>query len=422
MLHLHCHSVYSYKLALSDVDAIAKYAKENGQKSFCVTDIDSMTSFIKGASVAESMGLKFIQGMDVSVEPDESVSYTLIQNRIQTINKEMGLKRTTEEMAIEYEKEREELLSVDSVECFRVVLLAANFDGLIHMIHIYNQMKELGSYSVTTFDQIVELNDGMILLEGGHASKLRYLVEHDDFDAAMKHGKMLKEAFGDRMFIQLEWDTPLGMVEIADKLGVRLVATNDCRHVGKEERLDYRLFRNMFSPKLIESFRDHEHMITEDEFHELINPEVADRLDEALENIKVIDDMCDDVGLPKAESLKDLSKELTELCEEGWERLRKGTEEEQESRERFEYELSVINGKNFSQYFLKTLNIIKVAYELGVMCGPARGSGGGCEVCFLIGITKIDPLKYGLYFERFLNPGRPGYPDIDIDFTGRPNP
>lgn len=423
MLHLNSHSVYSYKNAISYVDAIAKRSAEMGEKSFCITDINSLTGFIKGALVATSMDMKFVQGLDVSIFPDEAISENVVLTRIQFLKKEMGLKRTTEELAKEYREEIESLEKIDKVPSHNLTLIAKNLDGLKNLMAIYNQQTSVEEDWMIEKEKIFNHANGLICLVGGYNSDIHYWMHHGDEVLATVMLYKYLNAFQGNIFAKLEWDTDDKMIQLFKLFNIPLVATNDCRYVNKDEKLDYRLFRNIFSTKLIQSFRENSWMMNEDEFHNaMAHPLAKECFNEALNNIRVIESMCENVLFPKAKPLIDCSEQLLDLCEKGWERLRKGTDKEEESRIRFEYELSVINGKGFSQYFIKVLNIINVARQLGIMVGPARGSGGGCEVCFLIGITRVDPLQYNLYFERFLNPGRPGYPDIDLDFASMANP
>lgn len=110
-------------------------------------------------------------------------------------------------------------------------------------------------------------------------------------------------------------------------------------------------------------------------------------------------------------------EELRSAVEDGWKRLRKGTNLENESLEQMEYELDLISRKGFSQYFLNVLEIMRAAWDLGVLSGPGRGSAAGSEVAYLLGITRVDPIKYHLSFSRFLSEGRTNFPDIDCDFS-----
>ena len=211
-------------------------------------------------------------------------------------------------------------------------------------------------------------------------------------------------------------------IDIVKENNINIVCTNESRYITKKDRANYRLYRQIISGgERIFFDRDNNHMMTNRELEENLSEIYSkEDIEKGFKNAKLIKEKIEDIKEPTAEPLKDCSEELTKLCIEGWNRIRKGTDREQESKERYEYELSVINGRNFSEYFIKVLTIVKTAKKLGILMGPARGSGAGSEVCFLIGITHVDPLKYGLFFERFLNPERHGFPDIDVDMATVP--
>lgn len=424
MLHLNCHSVYSYKQSIAYVEQIAKRSQEMGETAFCITDQNSLTECIKGAMVAKKAGMKFIQGLDAMMHPGDEISSYAVLERKRALNNEMNLKRTTDEDKIRIQRELQELETVDPVPFHVVTLLARNMSGLKNLFEIYNSQSFMFDDEYLSLKQdIFDHANGLVCLAGGYDSDLQYMMSHGNQKGAKLALEGYLEAFGDNLFGKVEIDTSLEMVELFLSLGIPLVAVNDCRYVNKIDKMDYRLFCNIFAAKAIESFRENCHMMDESEFYGLVQDDrIVPYLDQALENIKIVEGICDSFDFPHAKPLINCEEELRRLCDEGWEHLRKGTEREQESLERYEYELEVINSKGFSQYFIKVLNIINVARELGILCGPGRGSGAGSEICNLLGITKIDPLEYGLYFERFLNPGRPGYPDIDLDFSSIANP
>lgn len=134
-----------------------------------------------------------------------------------------------------------------------------------------------------------------------------------------------------------------------------------------------------------------------------------------VKNSIVIADKCEKTEFPKARGLTDQTKQLRALVEAGFNKKRKGTEYEEKSRKRLEIELKVIEDMGFTEYFVNVYTIVKRAAMLGLLSGPGRGSGAGSEVNYLLDITKIDPIKNNLIFERFLNPSRWNYPDIDLD-------
>ena len=420
MFHLKNHSVYSYTRSISYPEDIAEISQKFGNNSFCITDFNSLTECIKAAKIAKKMKMKFIQGLDLPLLPDEEFSEIEKQKRLKWLNKELTLKRTGEEEAKKWNAEIDELKAKECVPYFSVLLIAMTKEGLNNLISIYNNCKEdeNGDFNYTQEDVLSKHKDMICIL--GIGSKAEYLFKLNRDEEAKEEIQKYYDAFGDRLYIALELCSNKKMIDYANKIGLKLVAINESNYPKIEQRMDFRLFRNIMTADPITSFIDYQHMLTDDEFKKYLPEELKEYADQAIAETYKIDERCDAVDFPRAHPLKDKSKELRELCEEGWRKLRKGTSREKESWDRMEYELSVINDKNFSEYFIKVLAIVKTARDLGIMVGPARGSGGGSEINYLIGITKVDPLYYELYFERFLNPGRPGYPDIDLDFASVP--
>lgn len=440
MLHLHTHSVYSYKKSIAKIEDICNESIRQGEKSFCITDYGSLKSFIKAFSYAAENDVKFIPGCEFLIKPNESIFSKSIDEKINFYKKEMRLKRTTNEMYAEYEKEIEKLEKINAVDNHSVILLAKNEDGFKSLVNIFNNTKEEGTEEgvpLTSKETIFKNSDGIICLSGGIKSEALYWIRNNDEKRAIECLLEWKNVFKDNFYSEIEYQemnrNPEGLlteieafnkfIEISNHMNIPLVATNDVKYVKIEDRANYRLYANIMSSSKenIKFYKDHCHMPDEVELKNRMKKVYPDKdVDKAFENIKVIENLCEDIPVQKANGLTDCSDELIKLCEEGWNKLRKGTDYDEESWKRFHYELEVINSKNFSQYFIKVLTIVKLAKELGILIGPGRGSGGGSEICYLIGITHVDPLKYGLFFERFLNPERHGFPDIDIDMATIP--
>lgn len=425
MLNFNTHSVYSYKKAIAQIKEIAKVAKDNGENSFCITDTGSMKSFVKAFFAAEELGMKFIPGYEALVKPDDSVYKIAIDNKIGFYRKQMNLKRTTDEMRDDFQKKIDFLESINSVVNHSLILIAKNQQGLENMFESFNHETEVDGVYLNSNENILTYKDGLIFLTGGQNSEIMYYILNDELEKAEYIMSEYKNILGENYYCQIEYSPFLAnayndMIKIARKLDIPLVATNNANYAYENQDGDYHMYRNvMFLPE--SKINHNEYIMSKDELREkMLTIYDKEAVDSAINNISVIDNLCEKTKFPRAEGLIDCSEELTELCKKGWEKLRKGTEYEEESLTRFKYELEVINGKNFSQYFIKVLNIVNLAHKLGILIGPARGSGAGSEICYLIGITQIDPLKYGLYFERFLNPGRKGMPDIDLDMASIP--
>ena len=424
MLHLNVHSVYSYKEGLAYPEDIAKASKQQGNDSFCITDLNSLTAFIKAESVtkksknADVKGMKFIHGMELSVEAPDWCSNAYKDERLKWLAKEMKLKRTTDELREKYRQEVEQLQGSDGVDGFTVVLIAINQAGFENLVNLYNASeRNAADQFMVTREVLLKHTEGLVCILKS-TSEPQWMHAHGYVAESQLSMQEYVNGFEDRLYVGLETISEPQFVEaVKGQWDVKFVGLNDVRYVNKSDRNDWRLFRNLMSVNRIERFQDNLHMVTDEEYLNLLPQELKAMGPAAIAMTHEIGELVEPMEFPHASPLQDRSAELRKLCEEGWAKLRKGTDREQESRERMEYELSVINMKGFSEYFIKVLAIVKVAHELGILIGPARGSGGGCEVCYLLGITKVDPLYYNLYFERFLNPGRPGYPDIDMDFS-----
>ena len=290
MLHLNCHSVYSYKNSIAYVENIAKRSSEMGESSFCITDINSLTACIKGCLFAQKLKMKLIQGLDALIFPDESISEGHIDERIRFVKKEMGLKRTTEAMFADYQRELKKLESVDSVPYHAITLIAKNLDGLKNLFSIYNCQEMKFDEWMSDKGSISKFAGSLICLVGGYNSDVQYLLNHGKIDEAEQCLDWYVETFGENLFGKVEFDTKLEMVQLFEKKGIPLVLSNDCRYVESGDSLDYRLFSNIFAGKPVERFRNNGHMMDDGEFYSLMEDDgVKERFQLALDNVKVVE-------------------------------------------------------------------------------------------------------------------------------------
>jgi len=420
MLHLHTHSVYSYGYGISWVDDIAKREVELGGDKFCITDVNSLTACIKAADAASRLGVQYIAGMEAAIYAGEHDAGS-VQAAISKILKRRGAKNASEADALELKA----LQAVPTANDHRAVLICIKGEALNNLIFCYNRMGENGlPEHLLPRQAVLDLGGDGVACILPKESDVSRLLEWGMMEEAKNALLEWKTAFGDLLAVAVEPGVPLPLLELAVQEGVALIATAPSYHTRKGDRADWRLYRNVMSADPVEWLPGNQHMLEEPEWANLVHASGTPEryIAEAMQTLQLWEGMMEPTTVPRAAGLGDRTAELRNLCRQGWERLRRGTPREQESWDRMQYELSVIEGKGFSEYFVKVLNIVKTARKMGIITGPARGSGGGCEVCYLIGITRVDPLQYGLYFERFLNPGRPGYPDIDLDFAAVPDP
>ena len=442
MLHLHTHSVYSYKDAIAKIDDIAKTLKEQGEDAFCITDHGSLTNYIKSFQIADKYDMQFIPGYEGYMQPQSEIFKRDINEQIKECNRIIGLKKSTPEEIENAKSELETLNSVRAQKYHHVTLIAMNQDGLNNIFKIYNEENMYYKYLMTR-DSLFNHSDGIIVLSGCFNGEAIYHIRNKDYDKAKDVLNLYKNHFGDRFFIELQYhnlemrdwevsenllnevDTYNKLIEIGKELNIPFVITNDSHYIYENENISHNLYKAICYDQDEQIGADYTnggyYLTTEDDIRNRIGdiyPKWA--IDQAFDNIKKIRQMCKPCVFPRGAQLSDMSRELHDACIEGWKKLRVGTEYEKESFDRFNYELSVINNKNFSEYFIKVKTITDTAKKLNILVGPGRGSGCGSEVCYLLGITYVDPLKYGLLFERFLNDYRQNYPDVDIDFATEP--
>ena len=440
MLNLHVNSVYSYKKAIAKIEQIAEKSLIQNETSFCITDIGSVTSFAKAFLFAKNKNMKFIPGIELEIKPIDKYNKIWVKNRINFLNKEKNLKRTTEEMYKEYEKELTQLNKTQTLDSHSLILLAYNYEGLKNIINLFSNQEQIEDGIFQSTNDLVEKHkEGIIVLSGSINSEVLFYIRNKEFDKARNLLEYFKNVFKNNFYAQLEYhsfnltesEEESGIlteveaynkfIDICNDLNIEFVVTNHCRYIEEKDRRNYCLFKNIYNDEIEEfNYKNNHFRDEKDLLEEMLKVYDNKAVLSGFENIKKIENQCEKIEFPLAPSLVDCNEELERMCKEGWNKLRKGTDKEQESKERYLYELSVIKEKNFSQYFIKVKNIVDTAHNLGIIVGPGRGSGCGSELCYLLGITKVDPLEYTLFFERFLNPDRHGYPDVDLDLSSIP--
>ena len=316
---------------------------------------------------------------------------------------------------------------------YHLVLLAENQTGYSHLVELVSRAYTEGFYYKPRIDRelLAEHHEGLIALSACIAGEVPSLLLKGDWDGAEAAARSYSEIFGrDNFFIELQdhgipeqQESNPKLVELARKLGIGLVATNDIHYIDKADAEPHDVLLCIQTGKCVEDtgrmkFPTAEFYLKTREEMAALFPE----LPEALDNTGRIAERCQvdfefgvlhlpDFPLPEGETA---AQYLRKLCLDGM--RRRYPEAGQAERERLDYELSVIETMGFSSYFLIVWDFVRHAREEKIPVGPGRGSAAGSIVAYLLGITNIDPLKYGLLFERFLNPERVSMPDIDIDF------
>jgi DNA polymerase-3 subunit alpha len=403
-VHLHVHSEYSLLDGACRIDRLCRRAAEEGATAVALTDHGVMYGAMEFYYAAREFGLTPILGCEAYLAP---------RGR---------LDRSAREEA-------------------HVTLLAADLIGYRNLVALVSKGFLEGYYYKPRIDlELLEKhNDGLIVLSGCMSGLVAAPLLRGDEAAARQNAKTYREIFGDRFYIEVmrhgmpEQDAINGgLVRIARELGVPIVATNDSHYLEQKDASAHDVLLCIGTGKTVSDtnrmkfYSDQFYLKSPSEMRELWSdlPEacentlkIAQRVDiripEKIFHLPQFD-VPQDVGTPE----KSDADYLRELCEEGLIE-RYGAERvatDPSLRERLEYELAVITKMGFSSYFLIVWDFIKYARDRGIPVGPGRGSAVGSLVAYCLHITDLDPLRFNLLFERFLNPERISMPDIDTDF------
>lgn len=414
-VHLHTHSEYSLLEASTRVKVLAKKAKELGQPALALTDNGNMFGAVEFYFACLDQGVKPILGMDAFVTRDR------------------------------FEKKQEREASLGPR---RLVLLAQSFQGYQNLCELSSKGFSEGFYWKPRIDDqlLKEYNKDIICLTGGLRGEIADLFIKEGPDAAMNRIEFLKSIFGDRLYLEMNKTLPAWnqvnefLIQASNHLNVPLVAANDIHYLRPEDQIaqevlvcigSNRTLSDESRPKLGSSefyFKTSEQM-----------QKLFGSTPQAIQNTLEIADRCqvkfkvkNDQGKPIYHLPQFPTEEGRTVKEEIEYRALKGLEARfQEKHElgetvsdedkkiyldRLHFELSIIDRMGFNGYYLIVQDFIGWAKSQDIPVGPGRGSGAGSIVAFVLRITDLDPLPYGLLFERFLNPERISMPDFDIDF------
>ena len=403
-VHLHLHTEYSLLDGAAKVDDLVDFLVKNGMNACAVTDHGNMYASLYFAEECVKKDIKYIIGCELYA----------VDNHLEKVH---GVKNE------------------------HLVLLAKNKTGYKNIVKLDSLSYIDGYYGGKpriSYDLIKQHSEGVICLSACLAGRLPQLLLRGEYEAAKKWAAEMKEVFGEDFYIELQ-DHGIAeqrqimpdLIKIARELDIQLVATNDVHYIEKEDWAAHEVLlciqtkSTLAQPKM--KFETHEfYMKTGDEMMELFH-----YVPEAITNTRVIADKIEEPVFdltPKGDPIRDTSliplykpddgstspEYLTRLT---WEGLPKRYAEITDTiRERAEYELGIIIKMGFADYFLIVWDYINWSRVHGIPVGPGRGSGVGSIVAYSIGITDVDPLKYDLIFERFLNPDRVSMPDFDVDF------
>lgn len=401
--HLHNHSHYSILDGAMSVDRILDKAQEDGQDAIALTDHGNMFGTIEFYKKAKARNIKPLVGCELYVAPGDRHEKTDVRS--------LGIGENS----------------------YHLVLLAKNEQGYRNLTKLSSIGYLEGFYYKPRVDMqaLREHSEGLVALTACLAGEVPNKILREEEEGAFAKAGELAEIFGkDNFYLELQ-DHGLKeqkqvnqkMVEFAKKLSLPLVATNDAHYADQSDSYAHDVLLCIQTGAL---FNQEKRMRFDgDQFYlksqqQMIN--LFDEIPQAISNTRKITEMIDlnltldvpvlpDYEIPEGFTL---ASYLEYLAREGLKvRYKRVTKEIEQ---RLEYELSVINKMNFAGYFLIVQDFIQYAKKTGIPVGPGRGSAAGSLVSYSLGITDLDPLKYNLLFERFLNPDRIEMPDVDIDF------
>ena len=399
-VHLHVHSEFSLLDGANRIKDLPVRAKELGMDAIALTDHGVMYGVIDFYKACKKEGIKPIIGCEVYVAP-----------------------RTR------FDKEP----NIDN-KYYHLILLAKNNEGYKNLSKLVSIGFTDGYYYKPRIDlEVLEkYHEGLICCSACLGGAVPVAIKQDNMEEAERIALWYKNLFGEDYYLEIQSnhlpDQALvnqKLVELSKKLDIPLVATNDAHYLKKEDAYNHEILLCIQTGKRM---TDTDRMRFETDDFYIKSPEEMKEffpyLPEAIENTVKIAEKCNvefEFGhtiLPNYEVPSEFSTHydyFKKLCDDGM-KERYGENLSEELKQRMEYELSVIKKMGYVDYFLIVWDFIHYAKTQGIPVGPGRGSGAGSIIAYAIGITDIDPIKYNLLFERFLNPERISMPDFDVDF------
>ena len=421
-VHLHNHTFHSVLDGLTKIHDLVDKVKELGMEAAAVTDHGTMSGILDYYKTAKKAGIKPIIGIE---------TYVATRSRF---DRDPGK-----------DKQR-----------FHLTVLAMNNMGFHNLMKLSTRANLEGMYYKPRIDHelLEELNEGLIVLSGCASGEIGVALKKDDYDRAREIAKWYKSIFGDRYYLELQdhghpksnthWDVQAkineGLIKLSKELDIEMVVTCDGHYLTHEYQDAHEILLcvgtgSYLSDEKRMSLKDFELHLTDP--RDIID-HWGEEFPEVIRNTKKIADRCDveiELGrilIPKY-PLPDGENEhsyLLRLTYQGLLQRYNGASKEEaekldpdeiipklsdEVRERAEMELGVMGNMGYEGYFLIVQDFINWGKSQGIVFGPGRGSAAGSIIAYALNITDLDPLKYGLLFERFLNPDRISMPDIDVD-------
>jgi DNA polymerase-3 subunit alpha len=420
-VHLHVHSHYSLMDGLCSPNELLSAAKDIGQTALAITDHGTLSSHREMQQAAKEVGLKPILGVEAYISETDRFDRRDIKKRD------------------------------DNTQVFNhIILLAKNQVGLSNLQTLSEMAWAEGYYRKPRIDMEIlgDYGDGIIVLSGCMNGMIAKAIEKGNDERARTLMRWFKNRFDKDFYVEIQPHNPAelnhALLNLADEFNVAPIVTSDCHFATADQRAveeallilstkpnadkdaDFDLSRKMemferlnyLYPDRPISFQDIDVYIqNRAEITAHLKAQEIDRTDVYESTLAVVDsvgeyDYVQNVNLLPV-SKRSANDKLREMCMEGM--VKRGLDDPIYN-DRLEEELTVIKNKKFAPYFLVVEDMINWAKSEDIIVGPGRGSAAGSLVCYLLGITEVDPIKYDLLFGRFINEERSDFPDIDTDF------
>ncbi|MCR1899157.1 DNA polymerase III subunit alpha [Irregularibacter muris] len=398
-VHLHVHTEYSLLDGSSRIKDLISRVKELGMDSIAITDHGVMYGIVDFYKEAKAQGIKPIIGCEVYIAT----------RRLE--DKDSGKDQNYSHLLLLAENQK-------GYDNLKIIVSKGFIDGFYYKPRVDAEF-------------LRQHSEGIICLSACIGGEIPQALLNNNQELAKRLIGQYQDIFGKNNFyielqdhdIEEQIQVNRSLISLAKELDAPLVATNDVHYINREDAIAHDVLLCIQTGTNVQE--ENRMKFPGDEFY-LKSPEEMEDLfgyiPEALENTVKIAERChvdfdfNHIHLPKYDvpEGEDSTCYLRRLCVEGIER--KYPIVSDETRKRLDYELSIINQMGYEDYFLIVWDFIKYAKDKGIMVGPGRGSAAGSLVSYALDITTVDPLKYNLLFERFLNPDRISMPDIDIDF------
>jgi len=419
------HTHFSLLDGVATPEDYIKRAKQNNMTAIAITDHGALSGHRPMYRAAKAEGIKPILGIE---------GY---------ITKDRFDKRDN--------KERNSPLDL---VYNHIIILAKNQQGLENL----NRLNELGwtegfyKKPRIDFEILEKYKEGLIVSTACPSGLINKALEHNEYAVAKNHLKWFKDTFGEDFYVEIMPHNTREMnhelLNLADSMDIKVIVTPDCHHATTDQKIiqemmlilnthakiqkDVRFEKSLkiddmmkrldylYGEDRMMSFRTFDiHLLSYEEMKQAMNMQGIQREDIYSNTLEVADkieeyDILSGLDLLPTK-IDDPHMGLVDLVLKGMQE--KGLYDKEEYRERMQEELDIIRDKNFSPYFLIVSNMLNWAKQQGILVGPGRGSAAGSLICYALGITDVDPIKYGLLFFRFINPERNDFPDIDSDIA-----